>query len=100
MRQGRTRFAMFCILWLAAVAAGQTAPAPQSLSVPPDSPRWDLQGEAKVAEYQGRKSLLLDGGAAILKDFQMRDGVMDLAGSTPASRGFFAIHFQIRRACD
>ena len=32
----------------------------QSISVPPDSPRWDLQ-EAKVTEYQGRKCLLLDG---------------------------------------
>src|ERR1051326_5054031 len=95
MRQGRTRFAMFCILWLAAVAAGQTAPAPQSLSVPPDSPRWDLQGEAKVAEYQGRQSLLLEGGAAILKDFQMRDGVIDVDVSTPATRGFFGFDVRI-----
>jgi len=56
---------------------GSTAYAqpPQTLSVPVDSPRWDLQGEVKVTEYQGRKCLLLNGGAAILKDFEMRDGV-------------------------
>jgi len=34
------------------------------LSVPPDSPRWDLQGQATVAESHGRQCLLLDGGAA------------------------------------
>lgn len=48
---------------------------PQSLSVPADSPRWELEGQAKAAEYQGRKSLLLDGGAAVVKDFEMRDGI-------------------------
>ena len=67
----------------------------QTLSVPADSPRWDLQGEAKVAEYQGRKSLLLDGGAAILKDFEMRDGVMDVDVATIANRGFIGLDFRI-----
>ena len=67
----------------------------QTLSVPPDSPRWDLQGEAKPAEYQGRKCLFISGGAAILKDFEMRDGVVDLDVATRASRGFFGIQFRI-----
>jgi hypothetical protein len=44
---------------------------------PADSPRWELEGQAKVAEYQGRKCLFLDGGAATVKDFEMRDGVVD-----------------------
>ena len=68
---------------------------PQTLSVPSDSPRWDLQGQAKTAEYQGRKCLLLDGGAAILKDFEMRDGVIDVDVATPAIRGFFGFDFRI-----
>ena len=67
----------------------------QTLAVPPDSPRWDLQGQAKAAEYQGRKCLLLDGGAATLKDLEMRDGVIDVDVATPASRGFFGIQFRI-----
>jgi hypothetical protein len=67
----------------------------QTLSVPPDSPRWDLQGQAKVDEYQGRKCLFLDGGAAILKDFEMRDGVIDVDVATPAKRGFFGFDFRI-----
>ena len=80
----------------AAAENSHTRPAaPEVLSVPVDSPRWDLQGEAKAAEYQGRKCLLLDGGAAVLKDFEMRDGIIDVDASTPASRGFFGIQFRI-----
>ena len=67
---------------------------PQTLSVPADSPRWDLQG-AKVTEYQGRKCLLLDGAAAVLKDFEMRDAVIDVDVATPAKRGFFGFDFRI-----
>src|SRR6266542_5614290 len=59
----------------------------QTLSVPADSPRWGLEGQAKAAEYQGRKCLFLNGGAATLKDFEMRDGVVDVDVATPASRG-------------
>jgi hypothetical protein len=76
---------------------GSTAYAqpPQMLSVPVDSPRWDLQGEVKVTEYQGRKCLLLNGGAAILKGFEMRDGVIDVDVATPAKRGFFGFDFRL-----
>src|SRR5438270_13326182 len=72
-----------------------TAQAAQTLAVPPDSPRWQLEGQAKAAEYQGRKCLFLDGGAAILKDFEMRDGVLDVDVATPASRGFFGFDVRI-----
>lgn len=68
---------------------------PQTLSVPADSARWQLEGRAKAAEYQGRKSLFLDGGSATLKDFEMRDGVVDVDVATPASRGFFGIQFRV-----
>jgi len=67
----------------------------QSLSLPADSPRWDLEQEAKVADYQGRKSIRLDGGAAVLKDFEMRDGVIDVDVATPAKRGFFGFDIRI-----
>ena len=68
---------------------------PQTVSVPPDSPRWELQGTAKPAEHLGRACLNLDGGEAILKDFEMRDGVMDVDVAAPASRGFFGFQFRI-----
>src|SRR5580693_6544799 len=69
--------------------------AQQTLSIPPDSPRWELEQNAKVADYQGRQSLMLDGGAATLKDFEMRDGVIDVDIATPAKRGFFGLQFRI-----
>ena len=68
---------------------------PQTLSLAADSPRWELEGQAKVTEYQGRKCLFLDGGAATVKDFEMRDGVVDVDVATPAKRGFFGIMFRI-----
>ncbi len=73
----------------------QAPQTPLTLSVPADSTRWDLQGQAKAAEYQGRKCLFLSGGSAVLKDLDMRDGVIDVDIATPASRGFFGIQFRI-----
>ena len=67
----------------------------QTLSLPPESSRWELEGQAKATEYQGRKCLFLDGGAAIVKDLEMRDGVIDVDVATPASRGFFGIDFRL-----
>jgi len=108
-----TRRAVICLLGFVLVAAWYTpaqmglnfpiAPnasavdfqTPRTLSVPADSPRWDLQGQAKGAEYQGRKCLFLDGGVAVLNDFEMRDGVVDVDVATPATRGFFGIQFRI-----
>jgi hypothetical protein len=80
---------------IACIAPSMAAQEGQTLSVSPDSPRWELEGQAKPAEYQGRKCLFLDGGAAILKDFEMRDGVLDVDVATPASRGFFGFDFRI-----
>lgn len=87
-------FVQFCTAAFAAttVLGAQTQ---VTLSIPPDSPRWELDGQAKLVDYQGRKSLFLDGGAAVLKDFEMRDGVVDVDVATPASRGFFGIQFRI-----
>jgi hypothetical protein len=89
------RHLAICALLFAAAAHSQTPQSVQPLVVPPDSPRWDLQGQAKLAEYQGRKCLLLDGGAALLKDFEMRDGVVDVDVATRAAYGFLGFMFRI-----
>jgi hypothetical protein len=81
------------IVLLSCSAASSAAPA--ALSIPADSPRWDLQGQAAASEYQGRKCLRIDGGGAVLKDFEMRDGVIEVDVSAPATRGFFGIQFRI-----
>jgi hypothetical protein len=89
--------AFLVIAYSASSLAAQEAAAQstQTLAVPPDSPRWELQGQAKPADYQGRKCLFLDGGAAVLKDFEMRDGVLDVDVATPATRGFFGFDVRI-----
>ncbi len=89
----RRSLALFSLPFLS-LAAAHAQPS-QPLSVPPDSPRWDLEGQAKPAEYQGRPCLLLDGGAAVLKDFDLRDGVIDVDLATTAVRGFCGIQFRI-----
>jgi hypothetical protein len=48
-----------------------------------------------VVDYQGKKSLRMDGAAAVLKDFEMRDGVIDVDVNTPAKRGFAGFDFRI-----
>jgi hypothetical protein len=91
------RIALIHLLTLFAASSSYAAPGSQlqSLSLPADSTRWALEGEAKPADYQGLKSIYLNGGAAIVKDFEMRDGVVDVDVATPASRGFFGIQFRI-----
>jgi hypothetical protein len=79
-----------------AAAGAKPAVVPrQTRSVPPDSPQWQLDGAAKPAEYLGRKCLSIGGGGASLRDYEMRDGMIDVDVATPAKRGFFGIQFRI-----
>ena len=75
--------------------SNQASQTGTTLAVPADSSRWSLEEQAKVVDYQGRKCLLLDGGAAVLKNFQMRDAVIDVDVATPAARGFFGLQFRL-----
>jgi len=77
------------------LASPAHAQAPGTISVPPDAAHWDLQGEAKPVTYKGKKCLRFDGGAAVVKDFTMRDAVIDVDVATPATRGFFGFQFRV-----
>jgi len=91
-------FAGFCLsLTNEARGAEPAAPtsSPTAFALEPDSPRWELEGRAQVTEFLGRKCIMLDGGAAGVKDFEMRDGVIDVDVATTAPRGFFGIQFRI-----
>jgi len=81
------------LFFAASMALSQTTGTP--LSMPADSPRWDRQGKVQASEFQGRACLSLDGGAAVVKDFDMRDGIVDVDVATPAVRGFFGIQFRV-----
>ena len=76
-------------------AAPLAAQTPKVLALPPDSTHWTLEGKAEVTEYLGRRCLMLDGGAATVKDFELHDGVIDMDVATPAIRGFFGIQFRV-----
>jgi len=92
----RNRMRIVLLLLTASFVAGTAyRAAAQKLSVTPDSPRWLLEAEAKPADFLGRKSLYLNGGAATVEDFELRDGVIDVDVATPAARGFFGIQFRI-----
>ena len=83
-----------CAIALAPEVDGR-AQVPSAVTIPVDSSRWEHQGQSRVAEFLGRKSILIDGGAAVLPDLEFRDGVIDVDVATPASRGFFGIQFRI-----
>jgi hypothetical protein len=95
LRNESLRYLVIPVSVVLFTAAAICAQPEETLSVPPDSPRWDLQGEAKVSEFKGEKALLLDGGAAMLKAFEMRDAVIDVDVATPAKRGFFGFDVRI-----
>jgi hypothetical protein len=63
--------------------------------VPPDTLHWELEGKAEPTEHLGKPCLLLDGCAAVLKNFTMRDAVIDVDVATSAKRGFFGMQFRI-----
>ncbi|MBP9146019.1 MAG: hypothetical protein KBI44_16195 [Thermoanaerobaculia bacterium] len=91
---GQSRLGALCALAILFEPALRSQTA-ETLAIAPDSPRWQLQGEARVVDYLGRKCLSLDGGAAVLSDFELRDGVIDVDVATAATRGFFGIQFRI-----
>ena len=83
---------VFATVFLATVAASSRVVA--GGAVPPDSSHWIFEGQANVTDYLGRRCIMLDGGAATVKDLDLRDGVIDMDVATPAARGFFGIQFR------
>ena len=85
-------------LQLAALAFVVTLPlvgqSPETFTLDPDSPRWELTGRTSVIEKAGRRCLALNGGAAGIKDFVMQDGIIDVHALTSGARGFFGIQFR------
>ena len=90
------RFAARLVVALLLVPAARAqTPAAPAVALPADSPRWELEGQAKATDHLGRRALLLDGGAALVKDLELSDGVVDVDVATPAARGFFGIQFRV-----
>lgn len=94
MNRFSAKFPALFLLFFCAALSALAGPMGQAQSIAPDSPRWLLEGRAEVAEYLGRKCLSISGGGATIKDFEMRDGVIDVDVATPAKRGFFGVQFR------
>lgn len=56
--------------------------------IPFDSERWEIQGEKKIVDHLGRKSLYLKGGFAIVKDARFTDGVIEFDIAFAQERNF------------
>ncbi len=80
---------------LAALGTSARAQDSTTLAAPADTAHWDLEGNAKIVQKDGRAAIELDGAAAVLKNFELRDGVMDVDVATPAIHGFFGIQFRL-----
>jgi hypothetical protein len=71
----------------------------RSQAVPFDSDRWEIQAkESKVMDYLGRKSLLLKGGTAIVKDSQFTDGVIEYDIAFTDAQGFMGVFWRMQDA--
>lgn len=68
--------------------------AAEAQSFPVDSPRWQLSPDARISDYLGRRCLDLEDGNAILKDFDMSDGIIDADMAGDGSRGFYNFLFR------
>jgi len=84
-------------LALAAQAPGAAASAAEPVAVPMDSPRWKVEAaESRVEEHLGRQSLLLVGGAAVLEDVELEDGVIEFDIAFGPERGFAGVAWRAR----
>lgn len=80
-----------CVLLLSGTAYSQV--------IPFDSNRWDIQAkEGRMTDHLGRKSLLLQGGSAVVKDSQFTDGIIEFDIAFSEERGFMGAIWRIQDA--
>lgn len=70
----------------------------QTTQVAFDDPSWDLSRAvgARVGPHNGRQSLYIERGTAILKGVTLADGVIEVDVSTPIPRAFAGVPFRIQ----
>ncbi len=71
-----------------AVVSLSSASLAQTISLPPDSPRWEFLGQARTIDHLGRRCLSLDDAAASVRDFEFTDGIIDVDLAVSGARGF------------
>ena len=82
--------------WLAGMLLmGSATSAADSAPVALDEAHWTLQGDARFVTYDGRASIRVDGGGAVLNDVLFDDGVIDFDVLARGERGFFGVQFRL-----
>jgi hypothetical protein len=63
--------------------------------VPFTSDQWNLpEGQAELVTYQGKESLFLKGGIALLEDANFQDGIIEFDIAFEQKRGFVGVIFR------
>ena len=80
-------FKKWFVLAVAILLAGNYG---YSQTIPFNSDRWELTGDAKVEDYLGRKSISLGGGgsSAVVKDSEFTDGIIEYDVAFSQERAF------------
>lgn len=69
----------------------------QTIAVPFDSLRWQLEGQHyELTTYQNQDALLLRDASATLKDVLLQDGILEWDMAFAEQRGFSGINFRIQ----
>jgi hypothetical protein len=82
--------------WLAGLLLiGSVTSAADSALVEFDDVHWTLQGDARFVTYDGRASIRVDGGGAVLNDVLFDDGVIEFDVLARGERGFLGVQFRL-----
>lgn len=88
-------FAGIAVLAITASAAQAAEP------IPFDSPRWQISAEEhRIEEFQGRQSLVLRGGLALIPDADFTDGVIEYLCAFPEGRAFVGATWRVQDAAN
>lgn len=72
------------------------SPAGASEPIPFNSPRWEITAEeSRIEEYEGKQSLLLRGGLALINDADFTDGVIEYSCAFPQGRAFVGASWRV-----
>ncbi len=70
-------------------------PAHLQITVPFDSPSWEIGGNFhQLTVYQGQQAITLDGAVAKLKGVQFQDGIIEWDMALSPQRGFAGLRFR------
>lgn len=91
-------FSLFCSL---TTVLASTVPAVPAGAVPAsagqvsfEDPRWNLQGQCRVETFDGRETLYVENGQAVLDDVPFRDGVIEFELMIGTERGFSGVRWR------